>query len=122
VGAEENCLEGVSDGLVQRWFGRGLVFVNPPFSNLKEWAEKALKEASQGAEVVFVCPANVSHSAWRSLWQAQAVCFPSKRVRYWSNGKPGPAPPFGSAICYFGESPILFTKIFQTLGPVVGRL
>lgn len=99
----------------------GLVFVNPPFSELKIWAEKISEEAPH-REIIAIVPANVSHSAWEYLWQNDPlVCFPAKRVRYWLNGKVGPQPPFGSAILYWGPQRRKFSTAFEDLGPIVWR-
>ncbi len=38
----------------------GLLWLNPPFSNLGDWAEKRNAEAKRGARIVMLSPASVS--------------------------------------------------------------
>lgn len=63
------------DALVQDWrsieTGRGrsrLLWLNPPFSDLEQWAKKACAEAELGARVLMLTPASVG-----SEWYARHV-------------------------------------------------
>ena len=42
---------------------RGALWLNPPFGNIKSWAEKCLAEGAQGADIFFLVPASVG-AAW----------------------------------------------------------
>ena len=43
------------NGLIQSWEGER-VFCNPPYSQVKDWAEKASKEAEKGTLIVMLVP------------------------------------------------------------------
>ncbi len=52
-----------SDGLVQDW-GKHRVFCNPPYSQLKAWADKCRESAQAGALVVMLIAARTDTIAW----------------------------------------------------------
>jgi len=54
------------DGLVKDWKARNC-FVNPPYSNISGWTEKAITESYKGAFVAFLIPADCSTVAFRHL-------------------------------------------------------
>lgn len=59
------------DGLKQDWFGH--IFVNPPFSNISPWIEKALDEKSRRnvQTITLLLPANRTEQPWwGQLWMA----------------------------------------------------
>lgn len=48
------------NSLVQKWHEiRGILWLNPPFSNIEPWAEKCAAEAKLGAKILFLTPASV---------------------------------------------------------------
>jgi len=49
------------DGLAFQWDGRGLVYVNPPYSDLGPWCEKAARD---GDEVVLLVPSRTGNVYW----------------------------------------------------------
>lgn len=55
------------DGLMQPWFGN--VWVNPPFSNIEAWVQKAWLEIEQGRPplIAMLLPCNRTDQPW---WQA----------------------------------------------------
>jgi hypothetical protein len=53
------------DGLQMEWADR--TFVNPPFSKIKPWLEKALEENKKGKTVVLLITARVSSAYWNQL-------------------------------------------------------
>jgi phage N-6-adenine-methyltransferase len=58
------------DGLAQSWAGQS-VFVNPPYSQMKAWAQKACGEAAiNQAFVAFLMPNDCSTTAWQWLDKA----------------------------------------------------
>jgi phage N-6-adenine-methyltransferase len=55
-----------TDGLAQPWHGER-VWINPPFSDLREWVEKAWREYRAGCPlIVMLVPANRTEQRW---WQ-----------------------------------------------------
>lgn len=64
------------DGLIQEW-ARETVFMNPPYSDIPRWVEKAVLEVIKGrALVVGLLPATRSEQPW---WQ--------RHVEPWRDGK-----------------------------------
>jgi hypothetical protein len=120
VGAELAWTEA-DGGLTKSWEGRGLVYVNPPYSagNLVRWAAAMTLEAQSGVEIVYLVPANLETKAWRCLWKANAICFPHKRIRFTLDGKPVGSPRFASAVGYFGQRKMRFFDAFKDYGKVV---
>jgi phage N-6-adenine-methyltransferase len=58
------------NSLKQDWFKLdGLLWLNPPFSNLEDWAEKCYQEQDAGAKIIMLTPASVG-----SNWYAKH-CF-----------------------------------------------
>jgi hypothetical protein len=55
-------LERGQDGLSLPWFGR--VFVNPPFSDIEPWIEKAFSERTGIKSATFLLPANRMEQPW----------------------------------------------------------
>lgn len=54
------------NSLVQHWCKLGgLLFLNPPFSNIEPWAEKCATEAKLGARILFLVPASVGSNWFR---------------------------------------------------------
>ena len=54
--------EPMHNGLVRDWFGR--VYVNPPFSGIAPWVDKAIHELPRVKSVTFLLPANRTDQAW----------------------------------------------------------
>lgn len=48
-----------------KWDFGGWSWLNPPFSNIAPWVEKASKEAMQGANIAMLVPASVGSNWWR---------------------------------------------------------
>lgn len=111
------------DGLGLDW-GRlareGLVYVNPPFSQAKKWAEKAIAEGViGGTEIILLLPARTDTKVFEALRKsADAVCFWHGRMKF--KGAPTSAP-FPSALFYFGERAKVFERVFSPRGWVVRR-
>jgi len=67
-GEIKNRFELQANGLACGWFGH--CFVNPPFSNIEPWIDKALRELPSNVEsVTFLLPANRTDQLWwRWVW------------------------------------------------------
>lgn len=97
------------DGLAQDWFGD--VWLNPPYSDLRAWAQKTVVELASGRarRVVLLLPANRTEQAWwqdlieprirQSDWRAFNL---RGRRRFnrpgWTKPKKGDRPPFGLVV------------------------
>lgn len=53
------------DGLKIEWKQKN--FVNPPYSNIKDWVNKAIKENEKGKEVILLIPARTDTKYFRKL-------------------------------------------------------
>jgi hypothetical protein len=74
----------------------------------------------QYCEIVYLVPANVETAAWDDyLWNADAICFPKKRIKFLVNGKTLGTPRFASAVGYFGPRKMKFYEAFSDFGKVV---
>lgn len=88
------------DGLSQPWHGD--VWVNPPYSDMSTWTEKAVAESERGdvKRVVYLCKGDSSTQWWQSaIEQATAVCAIDGRLSF---GDGGNSAPFASHIFVFG--------------------
>ena len=107
------------DGLKWSWQDQGLVYVNPPYSQVRLWASKVAKEAN-GAETVLLVPARTDTKWFHdSVWNAAtgvAICFWRGRLRF--AGAPASAP-FPSAVIYYGKRIGKFELAFGDVGKVI---
>jgi hypothetical protein len=74
------------DGLAVKW--PKCTFVNPPFSSIQPWVEKAIKEHELGKTVVMLLTARVSSKYWQDLvfenateirFLAGKICFEGQK-------------------------------------------
>lgn len=92
------------DGLAQPWAPHR-VFMNPPYSQVGAWMQKAVKESKKGAHVVALVGARIDTLWWRSFVRdAHAeIHFLKRRLRF---GGAKNSAPFPSAIViYYPASP-----------------
>jgi ParB family chromosome partitioning protein len=110
------------NGLVQPWFGH--VFLNPPYSVNKEFAEKMLAEFSGGSvtEAIVLLGAHAIETKWFAAYWDHTLCFTGHRIKF--NTPTGPAVAgniAGSVFIYLGQDPIKFANEFNKHGFVVRR-
>lgn len=117
IGAEEFwCLENGVDGLQATWLrepAANVVFVNPPFSQLKLWAAKVAQEAEIGTRMVVVAKTAFCPDWSKALLRASRGVFmvASERIAYLKpDGGEGVAnsPTFETALFPINLDPALF--------------
>ena len=59
------------NGLIQDW-GTNICWMNPPYSQLKKWLEKAYTSSLNGATVVCLIPARTDTKAWWNFVEGKA--------------------------------------------------
>ncbi len=115
-------LDRGENGLQLLWGGHGLVFVNMPYSRklFVEFSEKIGYEASIDTPISALPPANIETAEWQDVyWQANAICFPRGRVRFWAGGQEQGTPRRANAFCYFGPYPQRVYAAFESRGVVL---
>jgi len=91
------------DGLAQPWHGS--VWVNPPYSNVAEWTDKAVEAVEDGdAECVYyLCKGDSSTDWWqRGAKAATTIVAIDHRLKF---GDGENSAPFASHILIFGNPP-----------------
>lgn len=94
----------------------GLVYVNPPYSQLRQWLMKCADEshAESTLEIVALIPARTDTRAWHgSVSTADAVCFWRGRITFVGAQHPAPFP---SALIYWGPRRYAFADAFAARG------
>ena len=88
--------EPLIDGLLSDWDLDRVVFVNPPFSHLKQWSQKVYEQSLRGCRIVLLAPARTDAIYFKKwvLAKADFLIF-SKRISFISKERPemtAPAP------------------------------
>src|SRR6185295_16642683 len=123
------------DGLRRSWLDHGLVFCNWPYEDGLPWAEKIVRSASFGAEIVGLGPARTDTEWFQDyICKAQALCFWRGRLKFgigvpdflqthlFASNDVAPlvesenAAPFPSVLPYFGPRAREFRDIFADCG------
>lgn len=80
----------------------GLLFLNPPFGDIKPWAKKCSEESVRGARIAFLVPASVGSAWFADYVHGKAlVCPLLPRVSF--DGK-NPFPK-DCMVCVYGPTP-----------------
>lgn len=101
-----------SAGLDVPWrsHGLGLVFCNPPYSQISEWANKIDLEARSGTELIALIPARTDTRWFRCFYDSTYVlAFWHGRIRF-IGGEHGA--PFPSVLIYAGNRRKRFCDVF----------
>lgn len=89
------------DSLRQSWCGYGSVWLNPPYSRIAAFMDKAATEAALGATVVCLVPARTDTQWWhRTTAKANEVRLLRGRLKF---GDGASSAPFPSALVVFGR-------------------
>ena len=116
------------DGLSQDWWEvtrGGLIFVNPPFSNLKKWVNKFAEESAKGCNIVSLLPGDTSTIWFQEIvWEkASAICYWKGRIEFIRTSKAfGTGAMQPTAFPFWGPDVDLFEKAFSSHGRVLKRL
>lgn len=69
------------NGLEIEWKERN--FVNPPYSNIKEWSKKSYEESLKGKLVVMLIPSRTDTKWWHEyIMKAKEIRFIKGRLRF----------------------------------------
>lgn len=88
------------DGLNKDWSEYKKIWINPPYSKVKEWVKKAYEESEKNnVEVVMLLPSRTDTRYWADYcMKAREIYFIKGRLKF--NNMKNSAP-FPSVICYF---------------------
>jgi phage N-6-adenine-methyltransferase len=100
---DDPCPLNGNDGLIKSW---GInVFVNPPYSNIRNFLEKAMIELRKGSKViVFLVPSRTDTKWWHEIVMpyAKEIRFIKGRLKF---GNAKNSAPFPSCIIIFKNNP-----------------
>ena len=113
----EITIEEELDGLAWPWEVEGLIFANPPYSNLAPWLAKCAAEAARpGVEIVALVPPRVDTAAFHShvFGVASAIAFPRGRISFLhaETLEPRKGNDTPSCLIYYGARPGAFALAF----------
>jgi len=107
IGLRNYRYERGENGLKLPWYGT--VFVNPPFSEKTKWLARAVEESqTDSIDCIYVLvPDSTDTISWWHKYVSEAtyICFFEGRISYIDESGNQGSPPFGSALCMFGEPP-----------------
>ncbi len=90
-------LQSDFDGLQQNW-GKSN-FVNPPYSDISKWVEKAWQESKTGKTIVMLIPSRTDTRWWHDfVMKAREIRFIKGRLKF---GDSKNSAPFPSALVIF---------------------
>lgn len=113
------------DGLSKDWWELtrgGLIFVNPPFSNLKGWVNKFAEESAKGCNIVVLTPGDTSTLWFQEVaWlKSSAICFWKGRIEFIKTAKAfGTKAMQPTLFIFFGKQADLFEKAFSSYGKIL---
>jgi len=113
--------DGLSSSPWATW-APGLVFINPPYSQMAAWAQKTADEVKRTGvkrEYIALLPARTDTRWWHTLMatRPQRICFWKGRVKFnRPDGTPGQSAPFPSALLYWGADDATFARVFAPRG------
>jgi len=94
---DDPCPIGGERGLDREW--GTVTFVNPPYSNLRDWCRKAYEEWQKGKTVVMLIPSRTDTKAWHDYcMKSTEIRFIKGRLKF---GDSKNSAPFPSAIIIF---------------------
>jgi phage N-6-adenine-methyltransferase len=99
------------------------VWLNPPYSNVKEWINELIDEHTSGRtqQAILLVNASTSEKWFQPLWD-YPICFTNHRIKFDCPGATKSQPTKGNAFVYFGENSYKFAKVFSQFGTVVRKV
>lgn len=106
----ERYYTAADDGLMRQWYGR--VWLHPPFRHpvIGKFINRLLVTRDDWDQAIVITN-NASETAWgqRLLREADATCFPRRRIRFWNVDEvmgfaPAGSPLQGQMINYFAPT------------------
>lgn len=91
-----NYFTQTDDGLKQKW--QGICWLNPPYSQITPWIDKAYQSSSNGATVVCLLPSRTDTLWWHSYAVKGDIFFVNGRLKF-NDGRQ--SAPFPSTIIVF---------------------
>lgn len=71
-----NYFSEVENSLIQCWSDlKGLLFLNPPYANIRVWAKKCAEEGAKKAHILLLTPASVSTNWFWDYVQSNAMVY-----------------------------------------------
>jgi hypothetical protein len=111
------------DSLSKPWFGR--MWLNPPYTGVFKWIDKALAEYDSGAvteAILLVKPADGA-SWYKKLNKRFTRCGVDHRIKFIDqNGTVQPKPAHGNAFYHLGQDQALFREAFGTIGTITAPI
>lgn len=72
-----------TDSLKQSWLWDGWCWLNPPYTDIKPWVEKAWNESRYGAHIAVLVPAAVGSNWWRNHVEGKAyITYLNGRITF----------------------------------------
>ncbi|WEM33137.1 DNA modification methyltransferase [Escherichia phage EJP2] len=113
------------DSLEQDW-GDNIVWLNPPYNDLKTWLSKAVQEYKKGSTVVILVPSRTDTKAFQDYAskECSCICFIKGRLKFFDPARPPDAradpAPFPSCLIVLDDD-LTQEKIdfLKTLGQVM---
>ena len=113
------CYTKDQDGLAHPWHGR--VWLNPPFSDWKQWASKTLEELQRGQveEMILLGFTRTLSAQYFEplLRRVDALCIVTGRRVFWGKTSDSESAPDGIFLMYVGNRVERFRSHFNGIGP-----
>jgi phage N-6-adenine-methyltransferase len=105
------------DGLSQSWFGS--VWCNPPYSEMQDWTQKAIKESQRDDTdlILYLCKGDSSTDWWQEAAKAGTVIAAIDERLKFGNGEN--SAPFASHVIGFGNIPTSALDVLASRGLVL---
>lgn len=91
------------DGLSRPW-NNNLCWMNPPYSCIGLWVEKAYQESLKEATVVCLLPNNTDNRWFHNICSKGEIRLLKGRIAFLKNGIPTTGNPKGSIVVIFGKN------------------
>jgi ParB family chromosome partitioning protein len=112
------------DGLTKEW--RGCIWLNPPYAQpyIVKFVEKMVEEYEGGRiHQAIMLTHNYTDTEWFHIGSKHctAICFTRGRIKFVNKDGDTGQPSQGQAFFYFGNLPLQFKAVFETIGCVWTR-